>query len=258
MFPTPARPLAIAALVLATSGAAQAQGQPLDDDALGDVWGQALLSLTNSSANGFDFTRLTLDATVTLSANFSGLRLGEYTRTPNGTGADIDIGQLNFGRSDRGDAKRTATITDPYLEFVYKNVGTSATREVVGMRLGFGGISGDIGLQMNAVSGSLQINTSSGTVDSHNDPNGGIRWDGSCATCTVLLSQIGGVTAGDANGASRDFFISVLKQAVTFQGAAGMPTPATAQSGFWLNWTDRLTALNTTGTVPPNTSKTGP
>ena len=34
--------------------------------------------------------------------------------------------------------------------------------------------------------------------------------------------------------------------------------PATAQAGFWLNWTDRLNALNTTGLVPPNVPKIGP
>ena len=28
--------------------------------------------------------------------------------------------------------------------------------------------------------------------------------------------------------------------------------------GFWMNWTDRLNALNTTGNVPPNVPKIGP
>jgi hypothetical protein len=252
-----AAPLAVALACAPT--AASAHGQALSDDELGDVWGQALIGLTNSSSGGFDFTRLTLDATVSLSANLNGLRLGEYDRTPSGTGADIDISTLRFGRSDSTDDKRTVTITDPYLEFVYKDTGNAATREVVGMRLGFGGIAGDIGLQMNSVSGSLLISTASGNVDSRNDPNGGVRWNGSCPSCTLLLSQIGGVTAGDASGPSRDFFISVLKQAVTFQSVNGaVPTPATAQAGFWLNWTDRLAALNTSGIVPPNTAKTGP
>jgi hypothetical protein len=267
-FPTTSRlavPL-LAALTFAAS-AAHAQGKPLSDDELGGVWGQALISLTNSQSGGLDFSRLTLDATIAMSANFTNLQLGEYSRGV-GTGTrDIDIGALQFGRSDLGDAKRTVTITDPYFEFVYKDaaVGSTATREVVGMRLGFGGIAGDVGLLMNTVSGSLKIDTSAATgvagstVDSSTDPNGGVRWNGSCPSCTVLLSQIGGVTAGDASGPSRDFFISVLKQAVNFQTAGGMTAaPATAQAGFWMNWTDRLSALNTTGIVPPNTAKTGP
>jgi hypothetical protein len=255
-----ALPLA-GALALA-AGDARAQGKPLDDDELGRVWGQALISLTNSTdgIQHLDFTRLTLDATVSLSANLTGLRLGEYARTPNGNGvgagADIDISKLQFGRSDLDEAHRTVAITDPYLEFVYKSAATgqTATREVVGMRLGFGGIAGDVGLLMNSVSGSLHIDTGGGTfVDSN-----GVRVDKACPTCTPL-NLIGGVTAGNADGASRDFFISVLKQNVLFQTPTGMTAaPATAQTGFWMNWTDRLTALNTSGIVPPNTSKTGP
>lgn len=234
---------------------AHAQGKPIDDDALSDVWGQALFTLDNTSANGYDFSRITINADIKLNANLSGIRLGEYTNSiRNGTGADIDISKLQFGTTGT-----TVSVTDPYIEFVYANAADASKRQVVGMRLGFGGIQGNIGLLMNAVSGSLLINTASGAVDSKNDTLGGIRWDGtSCAnsaTC-MALSQIGGVTAGDSSGASRDFFISVLKSAVQFPtNTATGTTPDTAQSGFWLNWRDRLTALNTTGTVPANTGK---
>lgn len=268
MLPALARLIRPPALLLACAlhGAAPsalAQGQPLADEALGAVWGQALLNLTNSSLNGLDFTRIGLDADIRLSANFNNLRLGEYTwAARNGTGADVDIGSLRFGRSDAGEALRTVSITNPYIEFVYGGSGVS--REVLGMRLGFGGISGDIGLQLNSVSGSLLINAgTAGTVDSRNDTLGGKRWDGSScvsgASCTLALSQIGGVTAGNADGPSRDLFLSVLKQAVQFPAVGtGTPLPDLAQAGFWLNWRDRLTALNTSGQVPPNTNKTGP
>jgi hypothetical protein len=239
---------------------AHAQGQTLDEEALSRVWGQALLSLTNTSLNGLDFTRIGLDADIKLSANLSGLRLGEYAYgARNGTGADIDIGQLRFGRSDAGEDQRTVAIANPYIEFVY--AGSGSRREVLGMRLGFGSISGDVGLQMNSVSGSLLIQAgAAGQIDSRNDPLGGKRWDGlSCAanaSCALALSQIGGVTAGNADGPSRDLFLSVLKQAVNFPGTqAGVPLPDTAQAGFWLNWRDRLAALNTSGVVPPNTHK---
>jgi len=241
------------------AGTAHAQRQPLSDDELGGVWGQALISLTNSSYDGLDFSRLTLDSTIQLSATLNGLRLGEYTR--NGTaGSDIDLGTLRFGRSDATEAQRTVTIVDPYFEFIYKNSSNAATREVVGLRLGFGSISGDIGLTMNSVSGNLLIDAgSAGTVSSANSSTGGVRWDGSCASCTLLLSQIGAVRAGNSSGASRDFFISLLKQSVNFAAAsADLAAPATAQAGFWLNWTDRLSALNTTGVVPPNVAKVGP
>jgi hypothetical protein len=238
------RIVSLVALAVAWGGA-QAQGRPLDDDALSGVWGQAMFSLTNQSLvdsttnTTYDFSRITLNANVLLNANLGGVRLGEYTYAPNnGTGADIDIPVIQFGRTDATTAQRTVSITDPYVEFVYTGTGTN--RQVVGMRLGFGSIAGDIGLQMNSVSGSLLINTPSGTVDAT-----GKRIDtATCTTgsCQVALSQLGGVTAGDASGPSKDFFLSVLKQAVTYPTVNGMSSPE-AMAGFWMNWRDKLTAL---------------
>jgi hypothetical protein len=255
---------ALAAATLAGAHCAQAQGTPLDDSDLSDTWGQALLDLTNTTQGGYDFSRITLNADISLSSTINGLMLGTYDYAPrNGTGSDIDISTLRFGRSDGTDAQRVVSITNPFFEWVYSGTPGGADRQVVGMRLGFGGISGDIGLQMNTVSGSLLINTDSGTpISSANDTAlNGKRWDGlvGCASCTTALSAIGGVTAGDANGPSRDFFISLLKTALTYPTTdSTMAAPAPSQAGFWMNWTDRLKAINTTGIVPPNLPKTGP
>ena len=113
------------------------RGIPLEDAELSETWGQALLTLTNTSVNDLDFTRITLAADIRLNANFGNMRLGEYTYSANnGTGADIDISQLNFGGAGSVASKSTVLITDPYMEFVYRNVGDATTREVVGMRLG--------------------------------------------------------------------------------------------------------------------------
>jgi len=255
----------MASLVAACSCAmapAHADGlRMMSDSELSEVSGQALLNLTNTSLNGLDFTRITLGADIQLSANLSKVRLGEYSYTArNGTGADIDAGLLQFGRSDGTEAQRVVNISDPYFEFVYKNTGTAATREVVGMRLGFGTIQGDLGVQLNTVSGSLLINTPAGAIDSHNDPLGGKRWDGAVctggSTCGVTLSQLGTLTAGDANGPSRDFFISVLKQAVLFPSAnPSVGAPDKALDGFWLNWRDRVYAPSLNLPPPPNLPK---
>ena len=256
---------AMASLVAACSCAmvpAHADGlRMMSDSELSEVSGQALLNLTNTSLNGLDFTRITLGADIQLSANLSKVRLGEYSYAArNGTGADIDAGLLQFGRSDGTEAQRVVNISDPYFEFVYKNTGTAATREVVGMRLGFGTIQGDLGVQLNTVSGSLLINTPAGAIDSHNDPLGGKRWDGAVctggSTCGVTLSQLGTLTAGDANGPSRDFFISVLKQAVPFPSAnPSVGAPDKALDGFWLNWRDRVYAPSLNLPPPPNLPK---
>jgi len=248
-----------AATTLATAlfvASAQAQDKPalkpLDDSELSGVWGQALLDLTNTTLNGYDFSRLTLNADINLSASLSGLQLG----TKGGT-SDIDISTLNFGRSDAGDAQRTVAITDPYFEWVYSGSAATGDRQVVGMRIGFGGIAGDVGLLMNTVSGSLSLTTAAGQVSATGSQLSSLT--GCSGSCNVALNQIGGVTAGNSDGASRDFFLSILKSAVTYPTTnAALGASATAQAGFWLNWTDRLAALNTTGTVPPNVPKIGP
>jgi hypothetical protein len=246
--------LALAACSLLAAGTASAQMRALSDSEMSSVSGQGLFTVSNSSYKGYDFTRIALDADVTLNANLANLRLGEYNYGPrNGSGADLDISALRFGRSDAGDAHRLVQIANPYFEFVYRNTGTAGQREVIGMRLGFDSISGDIGMKIATLSGAMRIDAGAqGIIDSMNDPGGGKRWDGTCSGCALSLSQVGAVTAGDASGPSRDFWISVLKAPVSFQAAPGMPALTEAQTGIWLNWRDKLTALNLTGMVPAN------
>lgn len=246
--------LAFAASSLLAAGSASAQMRALSDNEMSTVSGQGLFTVSNASYNGFDFMRIGLDADVTLNANLANLRLGEYNYGPrNGSGADIDISALRFGRSDGGEAARLVQITNPYFEFVYRNTGTAGQREVVGMRLGFDGIAGDIGMKIATLSGAMRIDAgAAGVIDTMADTGGGKRWDGTCSGCALSLSQVGAVTAGDAGGPSRDFWISVLKTPVSFQAAPGMPALTEAQAGVWLNWRDKLMALTTNGLVPVN------
>ena len=246
---------ALATTLLFGSAAACAQGKPMDDAALSDTWGQALLDLTNTSQGGYDFSRITLNADIKMSSSLTGLVLGTHA---DGS-SDINISTLNFGRSDLDEAHRTVAIANPYFEWVYSGTAAAGDRQVVGMRVGFGGITGDVGLLMNTVSGALKIDTgpSTGTAQGVGSQLSSLS---ACnGACSIALNQIGGVTAGTTDGPSRDFFLSVLKAAVTYPTTAtGAPVSATAQAGFWLNWTDRLAALNTTGSVPPNVPKIGP
>jgi hypothetical protein len=242
-------------------GSVQAQGKPalkpLDDAELAGVWGQALLDLVNTNQGGYDFSRITLNADITMSTTLSGLKLGTHA---DGT-SDIDISKLNFGRSDLDDAHRTVAIANPYFEWVYSGTASGGDRQVVGMRVGFGGINGDVGLMMNSVSGALSLtNPTTGQVLSSVGSQS-TTLTGCGGTCNVALNQVGGVTAGNGTpeGASRDFFLSILKSALTYPTTnTGLGAPTASQAGFWLNWTDRLNAINTTGTTPPNVPKIGP
>lgn len=244
--------LGVAAALCA--GPAMAQLKPMSEQEMSSMHGQGFLVLNNSSYGGFDFSRIALGADITLNANFRNTRLGEYNyAVRNGTGADIDMPLLQFGRSDGTYDQRLVQITNPYLEFVYRNAADAATREVIGVRFGFESISGDIGLTLNTLSGSMLVDGgAAGVLDSRTDAGGGKRWDGSCTAPCLNFAQLGGVRAGDANGPSRDFWISALKTAVQFQPPSGMSAPDIAQAGMWMNWRDRLSAINTTGKPPPN------
>lgn len=222
---------------------AWAQLRPMSDEDLSRARGQGLLAVGNSSHAGYDFTRIALDADVELNASLRNIRLGDY-RFParEGTGADIDMPLLQFGQNGG-----KVSITNPYFEVVYRATGdASAPREVVGMRMGFDTIRGDVGLKVNSLSGSLLVsgvdsNGQAVTIDSHSDSGGGKRWDGAAALASVR--------AGDGSGPSRDFWISVLKSGVQFQAPSGTTqVPDVAQAGVWLNWRDKLVSLTA---LPP-------
>ena len=267
---------------LACANSAMAQAVPLDDAEMGQVWGQAMMELTNTSAGGQDFSRITLNADVALSANFKEMQLGKYNAAIEGTGYDIDIKALQFGRNPDvvpvgGDAvkDRVVRITNPYFEFVYKNGSDSATREVIGMRMGFQGIDGYLGTQIRSLSGSVKAGiagvpvvttttttdpdtgvtttttTSTPTVMAFDSGTGTKRSDGTAAGTInpVLLSTVGEFKLGNADGATRDFFIGVQSQDVTYPTVAGVDAP-TAGAGFWLNMRDRVSG--TVGDMPAN------
>jgi hypothetical protein len=255
------RRLLLGVALLCGMHAAAAQMQPLSEDELSSIHGQGIVTMTNTSLGGYDFSKVALEADISLSANLRNMRLGEYNYSPrNGGGADLDISLMQFGRSDGTEAQRLVQISNPYFEFVYKNAADGASREAIGMRFGFESISGDIGLQIKTLSGSMRVTGTAAdgsalVLDSRTDALGGKRWDGSCSGSCLSLAQLGGVTAGDASGGSRDFWVSMLKTAVQFPTAAGLPASDPAQAGVWLNWRDKLQALNTSGITPPNLPK---
>ncbi len=252
--------LALLAMICCTQ-MATAQMRALSEAELSSMHGQGIVAMSNTSLNGFDFSKVSLDADITLSANLRNVRLGEYTYAArNGSGADLDIALLQFGRSDGSEAQRLVHIANPYFEFVYRNAADGASREAIGMRFGFDAISGDIGMKINTLSGSMAVtgraaDGSTVQLDTRSDALGGKRWDGGCTAPCLTLAQVGGVTAGDASGPSRDFWISLLKTGVQFPTATGVPAADAAQSGVWLNWRDKLQAINTSGLVPANLPK---
>ena len=245
--------LACAGLLCAAS--VHAKRVVMTDHEMSEVNAQGLFILENSNYDGLDFSKIALDADVDLSANFRNMLLGT-----NATGvSDINISDLQFGRSDGGEANRLVKISNPYIQFVY-NKPLDAPTQVVGIRIGFDGISGDVGFLAKVISGSMYVNGTGTAVNGILDATGK-QWTGSNAPCIAAgtcgttnylnLAQLGSIQAGDAVGPSRDFWISALMKPVNFPAPAGVTDPQqTAQAGYWLNWRDRLIALS--ATLPPN------
>ncbi len=254
--------LSASILVLAAacmSSSAYAQNEPMGDDELADIWGQAMFSVQNrdaDAANGvlFDFTRITLNADIKLNANFSNIKAG-----PSGSPV-IDIGELRFVQSpgSGADALPYVQLADPYLELIYKNQNAAnvADREIIGARFGFGKMTGDLGTLFNTLRGNIVIENGLGAASDAGtltlsqaagaSTNFACSGTGSgCVGGAIAMNKVGQVKAsGDS-----DFFISILTQAVSNFGDG---TTNTAPDGMSVNWTKGLTYQDLSGTVMVN------
>lgn len=247
-------------VTLSCAAGVHAQAVPMSDGQLSQVWGQALIDLVNTSTSGYDFTRITLNADVSLSANLKNIRLGEYAAARNGptngygAGADIDIQTLQLGQNALGgsESDRYVRATNPYFEIAYKQSANAATREVVGMRMGFEGMDGLLGTQIRALSGTLRADLTSGSGVINFDSTGAAYMesaDGKRWNANGLLSTVGSLKLGDASGPTRDFFLGVQTQNLVYPTVAGVSSQQAA-AGFWLNLRDRVSGV--IGTMPSN------
>jgi hypothetical protein len=240
-----------AAALACVSSVVCAQGVPIEDDDLADVWGQAMFSVDNRAAAGFDFTRITLNADLKLNANFSNIKAG-----PLGNPV-VDIGELRFVSSGAGDSLNYVQLADPYIELVYKNQTSALTeREIIGARIGFGSINGNLGTLFNKLQGNILITNGMGAGSDAGDlslnqaagatSNFACTGTGSgCVNGSIAMSQVGHVQASGPT----DFFISLLSQGVSNFGDG---TTSTAPEGIAVNWTQGLSYKNITGVVLAN------
>ncbi len=150
--------------------------QSLDDEALGDVHGQALFfsdkiapnslagAITTGACGGggctptdFTFYRMGLDGKLAMNMNISKLQLGcggVNDALQFGVGCDVDVDYMGLmGRSGirptgYGDpagvagVQSEAVLTRPYLEIAVKNDGNPALREITGIKIGAAHVDG--------------------------------------------------------------------------------------------------------------------
>lgn len=124
----------------------------LSDDELSGVSGQALfwsdvirgneLANPNPYSTPFNFYRVGLDGELAVNVNLAKVQLGcggvnDFLKARAGCDVDLDYAAL-MGRSgvDLGNPLSAFILKRPYFEFAIKNDGNSATREVVGFKIG--------------------------------------------------------------------------------------------------------------------------
>ncbi|HTN30184.1 MAG TPA: hypothetical protein VL178_05045 [Pseudomonas sp.] len=138
--------------------------QPLNDDELSAVAGQALISLDALTFGDYQYTRINFGAELDVLLNVDELRLGDFDRTgvpglASNQSADILINNFALGRVRNNDSSAAAIepfkIQDPYLEFAFK-VNTQGIREVAGVRLGFGRSMGYLSGDILSLTGKMQ------------------------------------------------------------------------------------------------------
>lgn len=154
----------------------------LNDDELSNVSGQALLNLaytqgTDLSGTGgqnqsnLGFYRLGMEAQIDLNANIKKLQLG--CGGSKGAGCDIDIDNVALTGITSSNAQGAGVGTDfqlknPFIEFAIANPNSSATRNVIGFRLGALAALGMMSLGSNGDTSTLSddtgINSLSGDI----------------------------------------------------------------------------------------------
>ncbi len=138
-------------------GTAAEAMEPMDDDALSQVSGQAAFYTeyiapggSNPNSNVGFFT-LGLNGTLSLNANIDKIQLG--CGGVNGTGCDINLNNVSIAGITTGSsgtyADSDATLNNPFIQLAILNPNSLSTRQVVGLNLGAQNIIGQLSIGMN-------------------------------------------------------------------------------------------------------------
>ena len=252
---------------------AVAELQPISDDEMSEVQGQALMTVDNIDDGNHRFTRVTMGMDVKTRLNVDNAIAGG-----DDTGADLNVSDLALGHYAR-DASRvqidgqTYNVDDvvrfqgaqPYFELAERD------GELSGFRMGFGEARGTLSGNFQSFSGNLgiKLNQADGTqVDATLFDEAGIATnrratqigvpgaDGTCATpdqCVALTnikSMDVGVDNGDGTvGFTNDLFMAFQQESVDWQKLNG-PGAIQGPEGVFMN-------LPTSMTLDMQTLQTG-
>ena len=147
----------------------QAQLVPIGERELSAMTGQAFINIDRSSADGLDFTKLTLGLDVKTLLTSDMLELGNYTRDGS-PGSDIKINDFALGSIDDDGNIVPFEIKDPFIELAFEDV--NGKQNLAGIRLGFTGASGKLSGDIQSLTGNINVNIA-GTAEPIIDQAGG-------------------------------------------------------------------------------------
>ncbi|WP_166253938.1 hypothetical protein [Marinobacter salicampi] len=243
---------------LFVAGYAQADLEPISDEEMGQVQGQAMIAIDRTVGTSEQFTRVTMGMDAEIQTNIDTVALGETE-----AGTDLAVDHLSLGHIARdattvqldGQTYEVGDIVpfvgaDPYFELAEQN------GEVVGFRFGLnkarGTLSGDIasfsgnlGLQIEDETGARSaavLYNDASSVTNYRATHVGLAGATDCAsgasTQCAPLSNLKTLDIGTANddgtvGFAEDFFLSFQKQAVEWTDVDGTGTVTTDPGVFF-------------------------
>jgi len=254
-------------LLLGISPVSHAELEPISDDVMGEVTGQAFMQIDNMAGNGVDYTRMTLGMEINTRLNIDDVRVGEINE-----GADFSAQHLALGHLARTDGEifngNTYNEGDlipfevrrPYIELA----NVPGSDEIVGFRMGFSEARGSVSSHTESFSGNITglkirddgmpdmpvfdaaLFGGSGLAEtSHRATHVGMKLEGAtgcfenftCAPLTNLRSVIVGEDTGAGDGTigfTDGFFIGFQREGMDWQTLDGANT-IHAGKGVFIN-----------------------
>jgi hypothetical protein len=258
----------LAAFCLGIVPVAQAELEPISDQEMGQVQGQAMFSIDRTGQGTEQYTRVTMGMDVEIQTNVDTVALGE-----NDAGTDLDITNLSLGHIARdenrvqidGNSYSAGEIVpfvgeNPYLEFAERD------GEIIGVRFGLGeargtvsgdiaSFSGNLGLQIEDEEGNISpaaLMDAMGNATNARATHVGLGGEATdcaagnrCAPLSNLQSlNIGQALEGGAVDFTDDLFVSFQKEAVDWQQLTETGEPGAviqAAEGVFLNLPTSMT-----------------
>lgn len=267
----------LAVFCLGLAPVAYAELEPISEQRMGEVTGQAFMSIENlpvgTTSSGHEFTRMTLNMDIETRVNIDNVVVGQIDGGADFAASDVALGHI----ARDGDGAQYDGVTyqageavpfeayDPYIELAVDpdalNPDNSVGR-LSGFRMGFkqarGSVSsnttsfsGDIGLTINDASGNPQQATLFGSDNLETskratqigiaDANGACVPGETCAPLSQLRSLIVGADDGAGGTAfTDDFFIGFQREGVEWQSPDGANVIQAGQ-GVFINLPTNMT-----------------